>query len=306
MDCELVNRCAVDPNTITNPSTNGWSTTQKNNAPTRNDTVIQIPDFEYSNADCPWILYELLNHESNYIKVVDKTLVYSTAIKEPKQLTFTLRVTAMGGTRFKDFPTTLTIEGCDNEANVITNPSETAWKLVRTNENPSRGLTSITIGSFTYSNPYCKWWKYTVNGADATHITISSNVLRYKTNFVEPRTLNFNLKVHAYGDTWNGASHNKDFASSIKIQGCDNEGNSITNPGNSAWNPNVVNETPTRQNTNIAFGSFSFSNPYCKFLKYTISGTNANEITLDNPNKITYRTNYVEPKTLNFILTVHA
>jgi hypothetical protein len=80
VDCELVNRCAIDPNTITNPTTNGWSTSQKNNSPSRQDTVIQIPDFEYSNADCPWMLYELLSHESDYIKVVDKTLVYSTAI----------------------------------------------------------------------------------------------------------------------------------------------------------------------------------------------------------------------------------
>ena len=115
MDCELVNRCAVDPNTITNPSTNGWSTSQTDSTPTRQETIIQIPDFEYSNADCPWMLYELQDHESDKIKVVDRTLVYNSAHLEPKTLSFTLRVTAMGGTRFQDFPTTLKIEGCDNE-----------------------------------------------------------------------------------------------------------------------------------------------------------------------------------------------
>ena len=129
---------------------------------------------------------------------------------------------------------------------MISNPNESAWKLTRTNESPSRSLTSITIGNFAYSNPYCKWWKYSVTGTDASHITIENDVLKYKTDFVEPRTLSFNLKVHAYGDTLNGASHNKDFASSIKIQGCDNESNTISNQGNSAWNPAVVNETPTR------------------------------------------------------------
>jgi hypothetical protein len=80
MDCELVNRCAVDPNTISNPSINGWITTQKNISPTRQDTIIQIPEFDYSNADCPWMLYELMSHETNLIRVADKTLVYNSAL----------------------------------------------------------------------------------------------------------------------------------------------------------------------------------------------------------------------------------
>ena len=67
-----------------------------------------------------------------------------------------------------------------------------------------------------------------------------------------------------------------------------------------------MNDNPTRQNTEINIGEFTFSNAYCKFLKYSLSGTDASQIILDNPTKITYRTDYVEPRTLSFNLVVHA
>ena len=89
----------------------------------------------------------------------------------------------MGGTRFQDFPSTIVIEGCDNENNTISNPNEAAWKTTRVNESPSRGTQRITIGSFTYSNPYCKLLKYSVSGTDASQITISNSYFNYKTNF---------------------------------------------------------------------------------------------------------------------------
>ena len=41
-------------------------------------------------------------------------------------------------------------------------------------------------------------------------------------------------------------------------------------------------------------------------MKYSIEGTDVNVITLSNTNKITYNTNYVEPKTLSFTLRVYA
>jgi hypothetical protein len=68
----------------------------------------------------------------------------------------------------------------------------------------------------------------------------------------------------------------------------------------------VLNETPTRSLTDIGIGSFTYSNAYCKLLKYSIEGTDMNEITLVGTSKISYKTNYIEPRTLVFTLRVHA
>ena len=73
-----------------------------------------------------------------------------------------------------------------------------------------------------------------------------------------------------------------------------------------AWKTTVSNETPSRSPTDIAIGSFTYSNPYCKLHHYSIEGTDAAEITLVGTTKITYKTNYIEPRTLSFTLRVHA
>jgi hypothetical protein len=76
------------------------------------------------------------------------------------------------------------------------------------NETPSRRGTDITIGGFTYSNAYCKLLKYTIEGPDKAHITLhGTSKITYKTDFVEPRTLSFTLRVHAQGDEINGKKH---------------------------------------------------------------------------------------------------
>lgn len=73
------------------------------------------------------------------------------------------------------------------------------------NEYPTRKATTIRFGTFTFSNPYCKLLKYTVEGDDAKEVTISgTSSLTYKTDYNEPRTLKFNLRVHAQGDGING------------------------------------------------------------------------------------------------------
>jgi hypothetical protein len=83
---------------------------------------------------------------------------------------------------------------------VITNPGQKAWLYHVDNERPTRRETNRGIGTFTYSNPYCKWLRYTVEGTDAKLIRISHQTFIYRTDLFEdfkPRVLVFSLKVHA-------------------------------------------------------------------------------------------------------------
>ena len=111
-------------------------------------------------------------------------------------MSFTLVVWDVGNLWTK-YPSTILIQGCDNEANTITNPSFTAFAQTVLNDNPTRANTNVAIGGFTYSNAYCKLLRYSVVGTDASFITISGSTFTYRTNLVEPRTLRFSLRVHA-------------------------------------------------------------------------------------------------------------
>lgn len=256
--------------------------------------------------------YTVYGTHASYVTVHGTTHIsYRTNFREPFALSFYLRVHAQGDgingrTHYNNFHTKITIQGCDNEANTISNPNENAWKTSLLNENPNRSWTTITVGGFTYTNAYCKLYKYTVTGTDAVYTQVAGSTFKYRSNIVEPKTLVFNLKVHAQGDGINGKTHTKEFPTTIKIQGCDNEGNTISNPNQNAWKTTVVNETPTRQVTNIAIGGFTYSNAFCKLLKYSIEGADASHITLHGTSKISYKTNYVEPRTLRYTLRVHA
>jgi len=174
------------------------------------------------------------------------------------------------------------------------------------NESPSRSNTNRAIGGFTYSNPYCKLLKYSVSGTDVSHVSVSSSTFTYKTNFKEPRTLNFNLIVHAQGDGINGKTHIQSFPSSIKIQGCDNESNTISNPNENAWKRIVMQESPSRGRMNRNIGGFTFSNAYCKLLKYSLTGTHASYVTVHGTTHISYKTDLREPFKIKFNLRVHA
>jgi len=55
-----VNKCDLDPNVITIPALNGWDTTIENETPTRSDTKVTIPGFDFSNPDCGLMFYEVL------------------------------------------------------------------------------------------------------------------------------------------------------------------------------------------------------------------------------------------------------
>ena len=109
-------------------------------------------------------------------------VTYPTNIKEPYTLRFNILVYAVGN-RYNRFPSTIVLQGCDNEANIITNPNESAWKTKQINENPNRSWTNIRINEFTYSNPYCKRLKYSVHGKDVAYMSIySGTYLRYRSN----------------------------------------------------------------------------------------------------------------------------
>jgi len=108
-------------------------------------------------------------------------------------------------------------------------------------------VTSISIGSFKYSNAHCKLLRYSILGTDKALITLhGTSKITYNTNFVEPKTLSFTLRVHAQGDGINGKNHYQDYPTTIKIQGCDNEANTITNPSKAAWADIVLNKSPSR------------------------------------------------------------
>jgi hypothetical protein len=244
-----------------------------NDWPTRKPTDIAIGGFTYSNAYCKLKRYSLLGADAKEIILVGtEKITYKTNYNEPRVLRFTLRVHAHGdeinGKRhYADFPTTITVRGCDNEQNPITNPGEKAFAQNILNDKPIRRATTRTIEHFTYANQYCHWLKYSIEGTDARYVSVSGKTLTYQTNIREPYTLRFNLRVHGIGGT-----RTQIFPSTIKLQGCDNEKNVITNPGFRAWKQTVRNEYPTRRNTNIGIGDFTYSNPYCKLLKYSVNG----------------------------------
>jgi len=173
------------------------------------------------------------------------------------------------------------------------------------NEYPTRRNTNIGIGGFTYSNHYCKLLKYTAVGEDAKLITISGSTFTYQTNLIEPKTIKYSLRVHAQGDGINGHTHIQDFPSTILIQGCDNEGNVISNPSFKAWKQTVLNDLPTRKNTDVVLGGFTYSNAFCKLLHYSIVGTDASIVTVKDKT-VTYKTDLLEPRTLRFSVRVHA
>jgi hypothetical protein len=102
MDCQLINKCDTDPNTISIPP-GGWDMTQKDETPNRGSKKITIPGFKFSNPDCPLLFYSLKSHESQYISVLGPVITYKSNIKEPKTLKFVLEVTAVGGTRRNTF-----------------------------------------------------------------------------------------------------------------------------------------------------------------------------------------------------------
>jgi len=143
-------------------------------------------------------------------------VTYPTNIREPYTLRFNILVKSVGN-RYGRFPSTILIQGCDNEANTITNPNEAAWKTKTINESPNRSWTNIAIREFTYSNAYCKRLKYSVHGKDVAYMSVSGTTLRYRSNIQEPKTLEFTLRVHAQGDGINGKSHIKDYPSTLKI-----------------------------------------------------------------------------------------
>ena len=185
---------------------------------------------------------------------------------------------------------------------------EHAWKTSVVNETPTRSLTDITIGSFTYSSPDCKLNKYTIEGTDKDEITlVGTSKISYKTDYIEPRTLSFTLRVHAQGDGIHGAVRQITYPTTIKVQGCDNEANVITNPDTTAWKTNVLNDEPTRSNTIITIGGFTYSNPYCGLLRYELSGQNfVDGLISVSGNKFTYKTDKIEPFNYDFQLWVIA
>jgi hypothetical protein len=112
-----------------------------------------------------------------------------------------------------------------------------SWKTKVLNDSPTRKNTVIKLGDFSYTNKYCGFMRYVLEGTDASKLKITGwstynpygAIFTYPTNIREPYTLRFNILVYAVGNRYGR------FPSTIQIQGCDNEANTITNPKEYAW-----------------------------------------------------------------------
>jgi hypothetical protein len=49
----------------------------------------------------------------------------------------------------------------------------------------------------------------------------------------------------------------------------------------------VLNDEPSRKNTDVDLGVFTYSNPYCKLLSYSINGNDAYIVTVARKKPIT-------------------
>jgi hypothetical protein len=297
--------CDNEGNRIYNHHQRAWRQTVLNDLPTRKPTTLTIGTFTFSNPYCKFLKYSLEGTDAKELILSGNKVTYKTNYNEPKVLRFSLRVYAYGHgingkNHYQDFPTTITVRGCDNEANTISNPSEKAFAQNILNDKPTRGRQTRDIGSFTYSNQYCNWWRFTIEGRDTRYVAVSGKTLYYYTNIREPYTLSFNLRVWGIGGT-----RSQLFPSTIKLQGCDNEKNVITNPHYRAWRQTYTQESPSRRHTNIGIGGFTYSNHYCKLLKYSINGEDAKILKVSG-STFTYPTNLQEPRTLKYNLRVHA
>jgi hypothetical protein len=195
----MIDRCETDPNTISNVK---WNTAYSNNNPSRGNTNQPIPAFKFSNKDCGLLSYSLMGHDINNVWISGNNVQYKTNIREPFTHKFDLIVTGMGGARSAKFPSTIKLNGCPTQANVISiipNGNWPNWTLTAN----TRSETAYNIPGFRYSNPYCLWLKYSIVSQDPeAEIRLATTTqLRYKTAFREPHVSNFVLKVHAFADT---------------------------------------------------------------------------------------------------------
>ena len=96
-ECEPNIRCDIDLNTISVPTSGGFEQIVLNETPTRQATLITIPEFDYSHNDCKLLKYELIDHTAAEISLTGYTITYQTNIQEPNTILYTLKVHAEGG-----------------------------------------------------------------------------------------------------------------------------------------------------------------------------------------------------------------
>jgi hypothetical protein len=124
VDCQMIDRCNTDPNTITNIS---WNTKYENKNPTRSNTKLLIPDFKFSNSDCKLMSYTLMGHDPSKVWISGSNVEYKTNIQEPFTHKFDLLVNAVGGSRFGKFPSTIQLNGCPIQNNTISIRRTGSW-----------------------------------------------------------------------------------------------------------------------------------------------------------------------------------
>ena len=247
--CQMIDRCMTDPNTVSNAS---WNTTISNNNPTRGNTKQPIPAFKFSNPDCKLLSYTLMGHDINNVWISGNNVEYKTNIKEPFTHKFDLIVTAMGGSRFGKFPSTIKLNGCPYQPNTISirpNGNWPNWTYTGNTRNPI----NYSIPGFSYSNPYCLWLKYTIDSQDpeAEIKMVGTTVINYKTAFREPHKSNFVLKVHAIGGT-----RTQTFKHQITINNCAAESQVITIPTQCQWRLNLQASRQTCHSSSFLIAKF--------------------------------------------------
>jgi hypothetical protein len=96
------------------------------------------------------------------------------------------------------------------------------------------------------------------------YVRISGNNVQVTTTIREPYTHTFDLIV-----TGRGGSRYGKFPSTIQLNGCPYQPNTISIIPNGNW-PNWTLTSNTRNEVAYNIPGFRYSNPYCLWIKYTI------------------------------------
>ena len=147
----------------------------------------------------------------------------------------------------------------------------------------------MPIGTFTYLKPECSLYEYSITGSGAAIV----NSINVRFNSYAETTINFNLVVTAIGNT----PATLILPTIIKIVNCSN-GNIISG---GTWNQNlVISDLSIGSTSDLTIAPFTYSKPDCSLSAYSISGTGASIV---NVNQVQIITNFETTLTFSLVVT---
>lgn len=309
-----VEKCPTN-NVISSPAAGGYraQVDYDVSAQIRGEVTIEIPDFEYSDAACPWAKYELTGTavaDGDVRLEGTKQIIYSTAAD--KKLTFSLIVTSVGGVK-KTIPSEIRVYGCLSTTKIMI-PVSNGYQPVDQVDSPTRarlingegGMTK-DIEPFSYDPPTCDLQGYQVSGPDVDAGRVSISGIRLSYDTAVDGILNFNLIVKSLG----GATST--IPSTLWINGCKDD----TTISPNGYMPTYKYKVPrarTSQETGTSgtvseswhtqpIPDFDYSDPACGWKSYSVTGTDADVISISGKS-MTYPV--ATDRIINFNLVVVA